>query len=79
MARGGRGGGNERENSLFSFSFIILLCSSFGGNTSCSERQQVFFLRVIRGMRNKAKREVVNKVGRCWFKKGNLFQIEFVE
>jgi len=37
----GRGGKKMRENSLFSFSFIILLCSSFGTNTSCSVRQQV--------------------------------------
>ena len=37
-----RGEKKERENSLFRFSFIILLCSSFGSNTSCSVRQQVF-------------------------------------
>ena len=65
----------EREKSLFSFSFIILLCSSFGRKlvVLCTSK----FLG-NKGMTNKAKREVVNKVGRCWFGKGNSFQIEFV-
>ena len=66
----------ERENSLYLSSHLLyfyvrllevtqvfLRTSEFPGN---------------KGMRNKAQREVVNKVSRYWFRKGNLFQIEFV-
>lgn len=48
---------------LLEVTLVVLYASKFSGN---------------KGLRNKAQREVVNKVSRCWFRKGNLFQIEFV-
>jgi hypothetical protein len=66
----------ERENSLYLSSHLLYFYVRLLEVTQVFLRTSEFS--GSKGMRNKAQGEVVNKVSRYWFRKGNLFQIEFV-